>query len=307
MATSARSTQMLQPLLTHWYRVVSDGDRLLLEHGESVVAFEGAAVRSLLPALLPLLDGTRSIDDIVGALGEPVREAVVRAAEMLAAHGLLVDGPPAGAPAQAVARVVGIAPAEARARLAAARVAIAGVDNTVISSLLRRAGVERVESYAGNSDVDLVIGFAGDVDLRELNRACVEARTPLLPIALFNGRHTLVGPIVVPEISACHECVQLRRAANLPFGNDFSLIEETSPTAAADPGLQAIAAGLATHLAVRWLATRDPLLPGTLFAISPLPRPTVAEHPVLRVPRCPVCSPAARMAAPLPWHAAEAL
>ena len=48
------------PLLAPWYRVVGDGERLLLEYAQSVVVLEGAAVQSLLPALLPLLDGTRS-------------------------------------------------------------------------------------------------------------------------------------------------------------------------------------------------------------------------------------------------------
>ena len=83
------------PLLAPWYRVVGDGERLLLEYAQSVVVLEGAAVQSLLPALLPLLDGTRSVDDLAARLGPPARPAIEAAVELLAEHGVVVAGPDA--------------------------------------------------------------------------------------------------------------------------------------------------------------------------------------------------------------------
>ena len=68
------------------------GDGMLLEHGGSVIAFSGAAARRLLPALLPLLDGTRSVDEIVEIVGPPVAAAVENALELLADQGLLTQG-----------------------------------------------------------------------------------------------------------------------------------------------------------------------------------------------------------------------
>jgi hypothetical protein len=104
-----------RPLLAPWYRLVGDGDRLLLEHGQSVVALEGAAVTSLLPHLLPLLDGTRAPDDLAARLGAPVRPAIDHALETLAAHDLLLDGPDAPLTerrsAHAVAAVFDLEPA----------------------------------------------------------------------------------------------------------------------------------------------------------------------------------------------------
>src|SRR5205823_3156141 len=54
-------------------------------------------------------------------------------------------------------------------------------------------------------------------------------------------------------------------------------------------------------LAMRWLAVRDPHLPGALFALEPAEGLSLRRHPVHRVPRCPACSPAAVGGRPLPW------
>src|SRR5439155_20400641 len=81
-----------RPLLAPWYRLVGDGDRLLLEHAQVVVVLEGAAVRKLLPALLPLLDGTRTADDLVARLGAAARPAVELAPGPLPAHDPLAAG-----------------------------------------------------------------------------------------------------------------------------------------------------------------------------------------------------------------------
>jgi hypothetical protein len=62
-----------------------------------------------------------------------------------------------------------------------------------------------------------------------------------------------------------------------------------------------VAAGLAAHLALRWLAARDRTRPGTLLAFEHERVPALSAHPVLRVPRCPACSPLAASSAPAPW------
>jgi hypothetical protein len=57
---------------------------------------------------------------------------------------------------------------------------------------------------------------------------------------------------------------------------------------------------------MRWVVGHDTTVAGVMYAVETNPVLTVSEHPVLRVPRCPACSPAERQAAPLPWHPAEA-
>jgi hypothetical protein len=188
------------PLLAPWYRLVGDDDRLLLEHGQTVVVVEGAAVRTLLPALLPLLDGTRSVEELGLRLGLAARPAIDLALETLAAHGLLVDGPDAPPDVRTTARAV----------------------------------------------------------------------------------------------------------ATAEWGEYLAAIEEAPTAACADPGFDAFVVALSAHLAIRWVAGGDTSLPGVLFAVEGRPVPSIGEHAVVRVPRCPACSPVERLARPLPWHEAAA-
>jgi bacteriocin biosynthesis cyclodehydratase domain-containing protein len=116
---------------------------------------------------------------------------------------------------------------------------------------------------------------------------------------------TLVGPIVVPGESCCYECVLLRRASNVDYGDDLADIEATPSAADADPGLVALATALVAHLVFRWVVGADTTLPGVLFAVDARPAPTVTQHAVLRVPRCPTCSPVNHRAPRLPWHEAQ--
>src|SRR3954453_15508063 len=98
-----------RPLLAPWYRLGGDGDRLLLGHAQVVSVLGGAAVSTLLPQLLPRLDGTRTVDDLVDRLGGAARPPIEGALPKLAAHGLLTDGPPASGPARRSAHALAAA------------------------------------------------------------------------------------------------------------------------------------------------------------------------------------------------------
>src|SRR3954454_11492135 len=102
-----------RPLLAPWYRLVGDGDRLLLEHAQVVVVLEGAAVSTLLPQPLPRLDGTRTVDDLVDRLGGAARPAIEGALRTLAEHGLRTEGPPASGPARRSAHALAAAHGQA--------------------------------------------------------------------------------------------------------------------------------------------------------------------------------------------------
>ncbi len=306
------------PLLAPWFRLVEDDDRLLLEHGQEVVVLEGAAVRAFLPALLPLLDGSRSLDEIVACIGEPARPAVVNALEILGRHGLLTEGPAldegaAGREAvYAFAASHDLPPADVQHRARTARLVIVG-DAPVgaeVARLVRRAGIPSIARSpwtVAEGDLVVVAPQSGDVDLlaRWNERALAES-VAWLPIRPYDGRLSAVGPLVVPGESACHECVLLRRASNLDYRSDFRLIEGVGSTAGADPGLESMVAGVAASIALRWLLAHDTRLPGRLLAVEASPFPSIEVHEVLRVPRCPSCSDVERRAAPLPWHQAQA-
>jgi bacteriocin biosynthesis cyclodehydratase domain-containing protein len=305
------------PLLAPWYRRVEDGERLLLEHGQAVVVLEGAAVRVFVPALLPLLDGTRTRDELVERLGSAARPAVDLALETLALHGLLVEGPDVlpgvRAAVYGLASAFDLTPAGVAERLDGAAVGVVGSSPTgsEIARLLRECGVGRVSSerWNGSGRIDLaVVAPAADeiVELDSWNRVANESAVPWLPVLPYDGRFASIGPLVVPGETCCYECVRRRRAANLEYGEHVREIERAPLTALADPAFEAFVAALAAHLALRWIGVHDGSLPGVLHAVEARPAFVVGEHPVLRVPRCPVCSPVDRVAAPLPWHEAHA-
>jgi bacteriocin biosynthesis cyclodehydratase domain-containing protein len=306
-----------RPLLAPWYRLVGDGGRLLLEHGQSVVVLEGAAVTALLPHLLPLLDGTRAPDELAARLGAAARPAIDHALETLAAHDLLLEGPDAPLAerraAYAVAAVFDLEPAVAADRLRAAVVGVVGSSpvGVEIGRLLRLSGVHDVRRLGRRapSEVSLAIVAPGEDELAELrswNRRANEAGTRWLVVRAFDGRFASVGPLVVPGESCCFECVQLRRAANVDYGEHLADVEEAPLATRPDAALETIVAALAAHLAMRWVAGRDATLPGVLYTVEARPTISIGEHPVLRVPRCPVCSNVDRVPARLPWHEARA-
>jgi hypothetical protein len=100
--------------------------------------------------------------------------------------------------------------------------------------------------------------------------------------------------------------VLLRRAANVDYGSDLAEIDAAPVAATADAGVEAMGAALAAHVALRWVVGHDTTLAGVMLALEACPRLVLAEHAVLRVPRCPACSPAERSAPRLPWHSAVA-
>lgn len=299
--------------------MATDGKRLLLEHGGAVVALEGAALERLVPALLPLLDGTRAVDEIVALLGRPARPAVEQALALLAGHGLLTEGPPLDAPRPFAAaaeslsatRRDGPSPHEVRHRLRDARVAVAGetpLAATVARELLR-AGVGRVEPVDWNVALlegrhDVAVAPAGSQDLAELEGWASrrnEDGVAWLALLPSDGRLAPVGPLVVPGETACLECYRLRRAATSDCREELRALTGTPSSARSAGVVDTLIAGVAALALLRYLAGLDPTLPGSFYALDLGVPLSLSRHRVLRVPRCPACSGVDSVAAPLPW------
>jgi bacteriocin biosynthesis cyclodehydratase domain-containing protein len=290
---------------------------LLLEYAQSLVVLEGEAVRALLPALLPLLDGTRGVDQLTARLGSAARPAIDAALELLAARGLVVEGPDAPPDIRDAARAVASA---------------YRLDLTLAAERLRRAGVGFVGSGAAGADVARLLAAAGLRNLRRVgwrgrgrvdlavvvpaadefdrlpawNRAALASGAPYLVLRPWDGRMACVGPLVLPRQTCCYECMLLRRAANSGYAAEFADVEAAPLAAAPDATVAAMTAALAAHLVVRWLIGDDRTVPGVLYTVEAQPAVRLDAHAVLRVPRCPSCSVAERAAPPLPWHAAAA-
>jgi len=309
-----------RPRIKPWYRVVEAGEALVLEHGQTAVVFEGRAARRLLPAMLPLLDGTRPTGEIIEELGAGTADGVRHALVTLHERGLLLDGPgldprePAGV-VEAVGLLASLAPGsrpeELRQTLAEAVVEILGSSDVVppLVELLRASGVGSVapgcwDTSAEPGDGRLVVvapnGREG-ADVVRWNRRAVDGGAVWLQVLPFDGRFAAIGPLYVPGETCCFECYRLRRQAACGYAAEFPAIEDVHLAAPAGPALNATVAGVTASLVLRWLAHGDHHLPGSFHACEGAGT-AISQHRVYRVPRCPVCSGVDDVAPPLPWY-----
>ena len=299
-----------RPLLAPWLRRADVAGRIVLEYGDEIVVVGGARARAVLDGLLPLLDGSRTAAEIARALGTSVAVVDGVIAE-LRAHGLVVAGPPAGAAATLCAALApGTSPAEAEERLSEATVAVVGGSHCadeLVRLLEPAVGAVGRTTWNGRTDADVALAAPSAAELPLLeswNARMLEHGTRWLQMLPFNGRLAAIGPLFVPGETCCHACFRYRRGASLGEPALAAALDSV-PAPYPQPDLLSTAlAGLAAGLLVRWLATRDPVLPGTLYALELEPGIRVDAHRVLRVPRCPACSPACGLAEPLPWAAA---
>ena len=283
---------------------------------------EGAAAERLLPSLLPLLDGERTVVELAECFGAAVAPGVRNAIEALAASGMLVTGPSvAAAPSPATLQAelgaaFGLAaglPAAALAALAGRRTGVvgSGACAALIAALVAAggAGVERlgVEEAIADDALDLVIAAPGADErscLQALNGSLLDEGRPWLAVPGCDGARAIVGPIVVPGASCCYECYRRRRAAAGGFGDAWEVLDRTDP-----PALPAAAtvlvAGLAAQIALCALVDGVGVAvpAGVVWAIELVPEVAVSRHVVHRSPRCPVCSASATLPPLLPWLA----
>jgi bacteriocin biosynthesis cyclodehydratase domain-containing protein len=311
-----------RPYVKPWYRIATEDGRLLLEYGQVVTTLSGRAVRRLLPALLPLLDGTRTHDEITATLGEPIQPAIHRTLSLLAERGLLTNGPPlprdTPAPIEQAANFLSasapsLSVSQARAAVGQTTVGILGSGALAaeIARLLRVSGVGDLKHLPWREHArsltpdDFVIVAAANEDLAMLerwNRRALAVRVPWLQVLPYDGKFAAIGPLYLPGETCCYECYRLRRLSNVGYSAEFSLLERSRATYPAPPSIGAITAGVATTLALRWLAYRDRSLPGAFHALEHVQNFDLTFHRVYRVPRCPACSGLADIAPPLPWY-----
>jgi len=292
-----------RPLLKPWYRLSIRETAAVMRYGGSLLEFHGRAAVRLLPLLLPLLDGTRTVEEIVSQLGEPIRPAVLHALEVLAERQLLSEPMPAGRTVEFLVATDGYGrdATTVAAALSRARVSVIGSAEAAdrIATLLGES-LDRVERAGFRDDVDadlaVVAPAAHEVPLvRSWNEHALERGTTWLQVMPFDGLIAVVGPIFVPRQTACHECYRLRRAANIA-----AIADREEGAYPGSPAFDAILAGLAATIALRRVALDDSRFVGVLLAVE---ETACTRHVLYRVPRCPVCSTAAGVALPAPWHA----
>jgi bacteriocin biosynthesis cyclodehydratase domain-containing protein len=271
---------------------------------------EGAATERLIPALLPLLDGRRTVPEIVARLGPNAEPAILGALEQLAGHRLLTDGPPEGGEtASFLASTLDLAPAEVAERLRAVRLGVVGdgLFATEIAAALVLEGSRPpvAVGWDGAAEpLDLVVVAPSPAELPRLeawNGLALQQGTRWLQVLPPNGRFAALGPLFVPDETCCRTCFQLRQAASLEYRAELAELEATPAPFPSPPALTRAVGALAAFLAVRWAVGGDFHLAGAFYALElgfPL---SLGLHRVYRVPRCPDCSGLDGAAPPSPW------
>ncbi|MGH3830217.1 MAG: TOMM precursor leader peptide-binding protein [Pseudonocardiaceae bacterium] len=154
---------------------------------------------------------------------------------------------------------------------------------------LDRADADELHCVIATSDFD------ASECLRLWNRFCVERRIPFLPVVQRDLLGT-VGPLVLPGETPCYECVRARESSHLDDPAARHAVAEAASEgqrfAALHPAGTAVLAELAAVELSKWFGGGRPPTRqvGTLVEVN-VAEPAVAVRKVLRVPRCPVCSP----------------
>jgi bacteriocin biosynthesis cyclodehydratase domain-containing protein len=303
------------PWLKPWYtRVYSSSREVAFVSGDHCVRLEGAAVQPLIRPLLSLLDGYRTLAEVIEQLGEPVAPAVARVLDTLDGQGLLLSSGVAddlvtrGAADTARLLVAAFGRAEtlelqplARA-IADSRVGVVGTSPVAFDAvdILVRSGVlathlngfvEPAESERLDALVAAPSSLGEASALREVNQWALRRGMPWMPLLPFNGTHAAIGPLFVPPVTCCYQCFLMRRwtvdDAEALVGASSDIEEGI---ALHHPAVDAAVAGLATTLLLRWLVLQDPFAVGRLFSFTLGRELDVRGHRVLRMPRCPDCS-----------------
>jgi molybdopterin-synthase adenylyltransferase len=136
--------------------------------------------------------------------------------------------------------------------------------------------------------------FGGLQLMREWNEFCIENNAIFLPAVLQN-MIGYVGPLVVPRVTACFECLRARQNANLLDPEEERVTEyhadEGQFVTGYHPAMASTVADVASFELTKFYAKLYPVMRvGHLIEIN-LMSSTMKARKVLRVPRCSACSP----------------
>ncbi len=300
-----------RPLLPDFWSVYAVGecDVELRSPGRSV-RLSGSGVGSLLPDLLPVLDGEHTVSEMCAALTGCSAEVVERLVAQLAAGGLLVAGGHLEQPQEAGSEVVEFLRALACpgdvghliARLEGAAVCLWGDDriSRSIERLLQdcqvrvlglpcNGGQPATEAAADQlGRASLLVGCGAslrDASLMQLNALSLATGTPWLPV-ISDAAEITLGPLIVPGRSACLVCLRVRAEALAP--GPLRLIRVGSRPML--PAAVQVAAGIVAVEVLKALLGADrPTLEDRLIRIH-LRTLAWTRADVLRLPRCPACA-----------------
>lgn len=156
-------------------------------------------------------------------------------------------------------------------------------------------GINTVNPQILDDEPGLIVAVADLVSYDWFSHVNAEAVANGVPV-VFVWREVgriVVGPLVLPRLSACFECYRRRVRMNVKFAAEFDAQARAQPAELAAAGSELASGSARTFIARQLLliaaGAYDMVEPGAVHSYDLL----TLEHgrqPVLKVPRCPVCS-----------------
>lgn len=319
---------MQRPCLKPHIAVVRDGDHecFLIGGERELFRCRGRSVPFLVDALLPLLDGTRTLGEVAGALRGRVPDEVVSSAiDLLVKNRVLIDcGPPeadlsalSSSAAWPLLCRASDRPLELARELAAARVVVLGDDPVArcLGQQLDPCGLRAVERVAApelDSDelgpelteklqqAQLIVAvqngdFADRRTLLALNRLARERRLVWLQLRLTLDAEAWLGPLY-GSAGPCFECFERRLSSNLKSSRENAVYAERLRAGGAARRLgfgpfETQLASMAVTEVLKHLTGFEPSALHGACRIVDLVTQESSLHPLLKFPHCPGCGP----------------
>lgn len=254
-----------------------------------------AESKPVLLALLPLLDGTRTVAGIITELqSKKIDEtAVISCLNFLLESGFIYHfSQPEDIYIAANYAWRSHNPEEILNKLAQAQVLLQGQQNfcQLIAQGLSASGVkvkviptsEEWETFASLADLIIAFGETWEQVLA-VNSWCVKNNKPLI-VGWWKKFTISFGPILVPGVTACQACIY-ERQGNSPYPD----LSPSIPQAGSYP-MVVSAANLLAAIGVEFLSGAGLSRALTSMHEIDLRSVTFAAYPALKNPRCRVCS-----------------
>lgn len=244
--------------------------------------------------LVPLINGDRSVDEIVATMSDRVAVAEIYYALMLMEQkGYIVENTETvSTEVKAFLDFLSVAPQEANHRLQSTEVSITALGNLTtqpLSNALKQLKIEVVP--AGEIEIVITDDYLR-ADLAQINHKALESRHPWMLVKPV-GKIIWIGPIFYPGKTGCWQCLAQRLQANRPvesFIRERQTISSFSATSlAALPSTMQTGINLATTEIAKWIVQgRNQTLEGNIITFDSISW-QVQEHTLTKRPQCSAC------------------
>jgi bacteriocin biosynthesis cyclodehydratase domain-containing protein len=205
---------------------------------------------------------------------------------------------------------------QADVRLTATTVHVLGATPGALCEALQANGVRATPSSMdllreADPNTTLVVAESASThrtpesDLCAVNRFNLDRGLSWLPIGAYDGELIRVGPLIIPNQTACFDCTVTRLAANVEYSAHYRDVVLAMAAASAPAAMRSWAHSVAALCLLRWIGARDASVPGTIHTLVPREL-SIRTATVFRVPRCPTCQARDFIPAAAPWETAGA-